>query len=1666
MKRYIAVLLALVCLLTPLANTKGVFAVTYSTAEYEDIISTLMGEASTFEENFNNVQEQQGIYTQLYQARQIFGYATCVYGAAYSAQKDDAYRKQIGGSLGMLAVTLSDMIVSYNASYFVSEGEYKGEAFSQCSGETSVLKNLEAASDDAIQKACEVLEEWCIAVAKTYLVQTVEKYADDVELDNEDMQEENSSLCSEIYKALKYGLTCISDVESVLGQQNEQTLSLKGYTFKKSTVEERIKADIEKYAELFGTGLINVAIDDESDNIISIDPDKSILENMADVQVDDDGVISIEEDPQLSLAYFGILASGATYTPFESYVGDNRFMEALDSLCADQETVALLNSYYNSLKLYKKPLYYRSLNAVGNPEGQAELKTISEIFDLITSGASGALCTMNGNLCVNTNTGDWVYSTEQLDSSLLYSLKSAMPSAVQTDDDDDASLGNYVGTGSNANVTINEVSKNLYAALHDKGMSDVAICGILGNIQQESGFNPSAANGTSYYGLAQWGSGFKDLYNNWSSKYKGDADAQIKYLVSSLYEGGYKDVPDKLATATTPTEACDIFCAEYERCITDKQESPNKEYEGKWYQHLELREEYAESFYTNLAELQDTTTASLGERFVDLLSDWGIVDKAYASTLNVENATDPDDIDLDNGSTTTSLPEFENGSSSTEEEGKTYSSADKVLTSYTDSTVDFQDAISAARVISDESRMNGPALMFGSIYQRDIDNMTTAIYSNVLRGAGDYNVQNMDSEYLYINAFGDIVTASDLVVFPGILNPLLYADGVSYNPYTVAFMNSYPANIRNSAYYMLSSKSDIGKYCLFLDTTEANEASVISGYNENENDNFILTDGDYEFALLTSTTGVKSTQTLLSKQIYNKFIYGDFEKANTYRLQKYLFTQNLSRKTDLSTYIPMIPSASIYADGKQVFPYDLTADTDGKISSVIANNMYQYLTTDFVTKEIGNCGKLWDNWILHYILISGSEGTADISSYKNNLDISYDGYTQSNTSRAIQQITAFSERLVESLSDATGVLGLQNSYEDVLLGKIVTVIRNYWLIFLIVFLFVVLIAVMKARKDLLQSAFLIVACTGAAYAFVYFVPVYLPMFYNVAVNNLSDKVAYEIMVHNDEYNAGTADNIVDVDSEGHLKYNTGSLTLYRIPSAQLESHYDSLGITLNDTTGGSSYVFDQYGGFFLEGDSLKVSTDVLFGTLSIKEDQSSGTLHAYKTVSNNVDYYIPYYQIVDSLVDRFNRITEVYDVCHSTTKLKNGARVDNYRAYTYFNSPVFINPANIQEDLSMDITGWSEDEISEYVSKQQKINDALLQKFGENEDWLGMYDILVTDALKSGSNLQNTLWFKTMCDVGYYRGTENGWVVDEENMGALIEYINYQTRNFVYDLKDYIGDVSDETIIEIVALRAVVALTQEASDFTHWMYPFSMNYAEFSLGDVATSTFVENYSDYVKSNYSIVQYVIEKYGWFNAIIFDAVIILMFAVAWLVRILSAAFYVLLLIILLIRMFGDGRYFTVVKGFLKCSAVIMTILLLQVSGVAVGSKLVGKVVGIYAVLGINVLSVYLLVILITSILFNFTEFGNTALTAKVTGITNSLQKFKNISVDTTSLRRSRPQRNPALVTPTERMSKYAFDADIDDQYDMTITDIEPSVPEKEEGVLEFDTEEEIDTTEYEF
>lgn len=67
------------------------------------------------------------------------------------------------------------------------------------------------------------------------------------------------------------------------------------------------------------------------------------------------------------------------------------------------------------------------------------------------------------------------------------------------------------------------------------GYSDFATAGILGNIQQESGFNTASSNGGNYLGLAQW-----DRDGRWASlvqyaqekgKESGDGGTQMEYLI-------------------------------------------------------------------------------------------------------------------------------------------------------------------------------------------------------------------------------------------------------------------------------------------------------------------------------------------------------------------------------------------------------------------------------------------------------------------------------------------------------------------------------------------------------------------------------------------------------------------------------------------------------------------------------------------------------------------------------------------------------------------------------------------------------------------------------------------------------------------------------------------------------------------------------------------------------------------------------------------------------------------------------------------------------------------------------------------------------------------------------------------------------------------------------
>lgn len=118
--------------------------------------------------------------------------------------------------------------------------------------------------------------------------------------------------------------------------------------------------------------------------------------------------------------------------------------------------------------------------------------------------------------------------------------------------------------------------RRIVAELKAIGLKDHAIAGILGNLQQESGFNPSASNG-SHFGIAQWDGGrwgrFRTLAqkNGW-----GDVNlisAQAKYLAWEIKTGKGGTTVQRMNATSGVRGAVDRFEGEFERSGRSKMEN-------------------------------------------------------------------------------------------------------------------------------------------------------------------------------------------------------------------------------------------------------------------------------------------------------------------------------------------------------------------------------------------------------------------------------------------------------------------------------------------------------------------------------------------------------------------------------------------------------------------------------------------------------------------------------------------------------------------------------------------------------------------------------------------------------------------------------------------------------------------------------------------------------------------------------------------------------------------------------------------------------------------------------------------------------------------------------------------------------------------------------------
>lgn len=927
------------------------------------------------------------------------------------------------------------------------------------------------------------------------------------------------------------------------------------------------------------------------------------------------------------------------------------------------------------------------------------------------------------------------------------------------------------------------------------------------------------------------------------------------------------------------------------------------------------------------------------------------------------------------------------------------------------------NAIYAYEENTDESKLTQPLLFYGTRYSRAVDNATTMILNNIIKNAKNLSsIKNKSTRYLYVNIYGDIVTDDNLVILPGIANPLLYKEESDYNPYSVAFVNNYPNVLVKSTSLKFTSNNDIGKYLLMAATKDKDvKDAEIKGY------------------LIDSNETVKSTNTISFPNIFTKFYANTTDSIDIYSANRYVIGDVIEWKNGpLYEWSLVVIMKTPTANNNIIFPYVPSEDLSYEVAQVIAANMFTYLALDQATNSYSTANRLADNYIAHNFIFNGLNGTNNPLGYAKNQLLEYEQYVNNSLERFSSQIKDLSTNLLSKIKDVDGVLGLKSSYVDPILGSVFQYVRDLFIPFMFICALLFLVAFLKMKRDLFETSLLTVFSLGILYLFIYLFPIYLPMVYNMGLNNICENLSYKILGINTEINDTIDTNIAQINSEGDFKFDTTSLTLYRVGFNEIGQLAADLGVEENELSGGKRVIIDQESGLFAEGDSIKINTDILFKTLPIEgsfdDDDSDGvyTVKATKTVSNNLDYYTPYYQLVDIFINRLNTLANIYQIPRKTTVYANNKNKDNYLVYSFVNSDVFLMPGDYT-DTNLYETTMSDEELQEYYNQNKVIAMQLEENFGKTDDFLGLTELLynLTEEEKG------TLWANTMRENGYYN---DNWEPDVERINKVISYVNLHTKKFIFDLEDQVGKLSDSTMIKLICLRALVALTQETSEYGHWWYPFSINYEEMSLGDIVQCIYTNDYSKYINLDMDVVNYIGNELGWFHLIIFDIVIVLMFIIVNVIKILVPVLYLLLGFAIIFKLFTRDDIKLPLKGFLKSNILVMTVFTLFGVSLVISSNMNGSTFSLYITLFVCLIVLYILFMVFTSLIYNITDLGNSQINVRISKLLDKLpfgNSIRNIHVNNLVHNNSSKTKSERK-SYRERFSKYSQDASVEDRY----------------------------------
>ena len=166
------------------------------------------------------------------------------------------------------------------------------------------------------------------------------------------------------------------------------------------------------------------------------------------------------------------------------------------------------------------------------------------------------------------------------------------------------------------------------------------------------------------------------------------------------------------------------------------------------------------------------------------------------------------------------------------------------------------------------------------------------------------------------------------------------------------------------------------------------------------------------------------------------------------------------------------------------------------------------------------------------------------------------------------------------------------------------------------------------------------------------------------------------------------------------------------------------------------------------------------------------------------------------------------------------------------------------------------DEVANYLTTYTEL---------ENDDWLGLRYILMLEPDKTivpqgtEAEVARAQWFPSVLF------NSEGKPIDDkasEEIWSRIKSINRKTKEFVIEnIMPISGSVSDDSLIKVVALYAVMEYNKEFSTFGHKLYPTKINTEGLSNEFVTRSTMIPKEQVFVANMSQISKYIALKSGW-------------------------------------------------------------------------------------------------------------------------------------------------------------------------------------------------------------